>query len=90
MSTEFVYPLLTALCVDEEEHEDTMKVIMRFDNMDQCEMVADHLFDTALTSFNEGLPEGWHMDESPEIEYFISPEEIKDQPYVIYKDDSRK
>jgi len=64
-----------------------MTVVMRFKNEDECSMVADHLFDTALGCFNRGLPAGWVCDESPEINRFVSMDEAEKSGYMIYTPD---
>jgi hypothetical protein len=58
---------------------------MRFDDMETCEMVADHMFDTALHSFNEGLEPTWYIDESPEIIEFVTKRTAEEIGYVVYK-----
>ena len=87
-----IYAKLDAECIsnDGKTNQKTklLSVIMRFDNEEQCEMVADEMFDTALTSFNEGLPDGWYIDESPEIHKYVTEKEAITKGYVVYKDDS--
>ena len=84
---EYVYAKLDAICQNvETEDEKMLSVVMRFDNKEECEMVADHLFDSAIGCFNEGLPDNWVADESPEIDTFVSAEEAVKQGYVIYRD----
>ena len=81
----YVYAKLTTECVNvKTEETKTLSVIMRFNDRDECDVVADHLFDSALGCFNKGLPAGWVCDESPEIDNFVSEEDAKKIGFVIY------
>ncbi len=85
---EYVYAKLDAPCVKVVgaiNTEEMKSVIMRFENEEECENVSDHLFDSALGVFNEGLPEGWVMDDGMELHKYVTKEEAEKTGYVVYR-----
>ena len=68
----------------EGDGEKVMDVIVRFDNEEQLYFEADNFFDNVYGYFNKGLPEGWYVDELPEINRLIGEEYAKSHGYVIF------
>ena len=90
----YVYAKLDAPCVKVESSKvlcdvsvktAVKSVIIRFDNEEECENVADHMFDSACGVFNEGLPDGWVMDDGMELDKYVTEEEANKTGYVIYR-----
>lgn len=91
---EYVYAKLVASCVHVVSSqtlaaisvtEAVKSVIMRFENEEECENVSDHMFDSACGVFNEGLPEGWVMDDGIELDKYVTKEDAEKTGYVVYR-----
>ena len=57
---------------------------MRFDSETQLYNEADNFFDNVYGSFNKALPEGWHIDEEPEINRLVDEIYANQQGFVVF------
>lgn len=81
-----VFALLSGLCLEcDGDGEERKHVIVRFESEEQLQFESDCFFDEVYESFNAGLPNGWFIDEAPEIERLISKEEALERGFVVFK-----
>lgn len=83
-----VYAVLSGTCLNSHnDQQRTFNVVMRFDSEAELNLVEGSMFDTVYGSFNAALPDGWFIDEAPEIVDTISKDEAEARGYCVYKSD---
>ena len=82
----YVYIVFCGECLNSSASESTLeesrvfRVTIRL-TQKELELLEDTMFDNLIDTFNSALPEGWFIDENPEIEKFTTKEE---GDYLIY------
>ena len=84
--TEYVYVVFCGNCLNSDDPEESkvFKVTIRLTKT-EFELQEDTMFDDLIGTFNSGLPEGWFIDENPEINNFTTKEGGKYLTYPNYK-----